>query len=170
MPTKMHFYGNHWRRSLGRRRKQLPITEVQRTQTHTQNRSRLLPLYTGICYHPPAAWNQMGSRNSSSALSHGPTPAPPQTPRLAFPVTKERSKGKEEPDPSRKGLRHVWCRRGAVSHELSDAALWKLLLHLVCTMGTAGYSVDNLAAAESSWVSSDVINSREKVTSHHQKQ
>lgn len=70
--------------------------------TNTYSRSRLLPLYTGICYHPPAAWNQMGSRNSSSALSHGPTPALPQTPRPAVPVTKERSKGKKGARPLQK--------------------------------------------------------------------
>lgn len=38
------------------------------TQTRTHN--RLLLLDTGIHYHPPAALNHMGSRRSSSALSH----------------------------------------------------------------------------------------------------
>lgn len=81
--------------TLIRREKKAAAQHRGAQDTNIYYRSRLLPLHTGICYHPPAAWNQMGSRNSSSALSHGPTPALPQTPRLAVPVTKERNKGKK---------------------------------------------------------------------------
>lgn len=53
-------------------------------------------------------------------------------------------------------------RREAGSSRLLDAVLGKLWLRSFCTQGKSGPSVDNLAATESCWVSSDVINRRKK--------
>lgn len=53
-------------------------------------------------------------------------------------------------------------RREAGRSRLLDAVLGKLWLRSFCTQGKSGPSVDNLAATESCWVSSDVINRRKK--------
>lgn len=86
---------------LAKRRKPLPNTGVaQKLHMHdttcTHNENRLLPLDTGIHCHLTAAGNQMGNSHSSSALSHIPTPASLQTPRLASQLT---GKWTKEPNP-----------------------------------------------------------------------
>lgn len=125
---------------------------------------------TGICYHLTAALNQMGNSHSSSALSHIPTPASRQTPRLASQLQGRRASGQRSqifppltanaiPSGTDWGISGVGRSREQRTFRCCTRKLW---LHSFCTQGMSGSSVDNLAAIESCWVSSDVINRRKK--------
>lgn len=111
-------------------------SELRMYNTNTHNKNKLLLLATGIRYHLTAALNQMGNSHSSSALSHIPTPASPQTPRLASQPKGSGASGQRSQippsvpaadaiPPGKDGGIFGVERREAGSRGLSDAALGK---------------------------------------------
>lgn len=167
----MHFYGSRSGHLLAERRKLLPNTAaIQEVHTHDTN------TYT---QQAPAVghWHSLPSASCSEPYGKQAFQfcSKPHQHRLRLPGWQSQPKRKgargqrsQIPpccwcDPSRKGLRHVWCRREKSREPRAvRCCSLKAVTTSVCTLGTSGSSVDNLAAAESCRVNSDVINGRKK--------
>lgn len=152
---------------------------MHNTNTYTQQKQAPA---VGYWHSLPltAALKQMGNSHSSSAVSHIPTPASLQTPRLASQLKGSAASEPRSQIPPPQCQCHLsrknWGMFGVESKEtersrLLNAVLGKIWPHLFWTQGMSGSSVDNLAVTECCRVHSDLINRRKKtLTSHHQKQ
>lgn len=146
----MYLYMSRSVHSLAKWRKLLPgagaVPKLHMYNTNTHNKNKLLLLATGIRYHLTAALNQMGNSHSSSALSHIPTPASPQTPRLASQPKGSGASGQRSQipplrprcrcHPSRKGQRHIWCREERSREQRAfRCCAWKAMTTFVLYIG-----------------------------------